>query len=149
MHDEVPAARPESGRQWAEWIFNVPGLVLRQWAYISIYLLPSVTIGAVFAYAMTLYGRPMVEIPIAMFVGMSSYLPFVTWYFRPEMVVERKSKLWDRWYDQKIITGPQRKALKRELNNWYAAEIMRSLPRSGKLPSLVSTPESESTSAFP
>jgi hypothetical protein len=147
MHGEVPDTRPETGRQWFEWIVSVPGLILSQLAYISIYHLPSVTIGAVFAYAMMLYRRPMAEFQVAMLVGMSTWLLVVFWLFRPARVVERYSKQWDRWYDQKLITGAQRRAMRQELNDWYRAETMKSLPRSGKPPSLISASIPESSQA--
>jgi hypothetical protein len=147
MHDEVPGPPRAADKGWWEWIFRVPGLILGQWGYISVYGFPSVTLGAFLAYAGVLVGRPFAEIPLLMLVGMAAYLPFLSYYFRPEEIVERKFKQWDRWVERRMITSNQRKEMRRDLLNWYQEEVKRSLPQSGKLPLLVSPqPVSQSKS---
>ncbi len=139
MHDEVPSVpRDPSSSHWSEWVPRVPGLILGQWGYISTYGLPSVTIGFFFAYLTLLAGRPMAEFPIAVFVGMSAWLPFLAYFFNLEKVVERKFQRWDRWVARKMITSQQRKEMRSTLLSWYQQEVPKTLPKGGKLPPLVS-----------
>jgi hypothetical protein len=137
MRGEV---RMESDNRWWEWIFRVPGLILGQWGYISVYGFPSVTLGAFLAYAGVVLGRPLAEFPLLMLVGMAAYLPFLSYYFRPEKIVARKFKLWDRWVSEGLITSNQCDDWKQGLLNWYQEEMKRLLPKAGKMPSLVSPP---------
>ena len=137
-HAEVPTAQPPPNKDSWNWKTLAPGWMLGQLGFITVYGHPAVLVGALLALGGSIAGRPYAELPLWMFAGIAMYLPFLGYYLRPEKIVERKHKLWDRWVTQKIITSNQRKEWRRELHAWYSEQTFQTLPRSGKLPPLIS-----------
>src|SRR4051794_23783115 len=140
MHAGAPSPPPPSGRSGWEWIFQVPRLILGQLAYVTVYGSPGVAVGSVLGYLGILCGRPLGEFPLLMLVGIAVYLPVLAYYFTPDRIYERRSRKWDRWLKEQIVTKAQHKEWKQELSKWYQEEIQNSLPRAGKLPPLASQP---------
>jgi hypothetical protein len=140
MPAEVPNVQSPPDKVSWEWLLRVPGLILGQLGYISVYGYPGVFLGAIVTLLGAYLGRPYGELPFWMFLGIAAYLPGLAYYLRPDKIVERNFKLWDRWVAQKIITGNQRKEWRKELHAWYIEQTFRSLPRDGKTPPLMSEP---------
>jgi hypothetical protein len=134
----VPSAQPPPDKGSREWLARVPGLILGQLGFISVYGYPGVLLGALLALGGACLGRPYAELPLWLFVGIALYIASLSYYLRPDKIVERKFKLWDRWVTRKIITSNQRKEWRRELHAWYVEQTFESLPRAGKLPPLIS-----------
>ncbi len=137
MHAEVRTAQPPPDRDSSGWLFRIPGLILGQLGFISVYGQFGVLLGVLSATIAICLGRPHAEAPLWLFLGIAVYLPGLAWYLQPERIVERKFKLWDKWVDRKIITSNQRKEWRKELQAWYEEQTFQSLPRDGKLPPLI------------
>ena len=97
MAAEVPNTTqpPPSKGSW-EWFFRIPGLVLGQLGYISVYGYPGVFVGTFLSLVGACVGRPYSELPLWMFFGITLHLAFLSYWLQPERILERKFKLWDQ-----------------------------------------------------
>jgi hypothetical protein len=140
MHGEVPGGPRLPDKVSPGSLARTAGNIIGQLQYISTYGSPAVAVGAISACAAAIAGRPMFESSLWMFFGIALYLPFLSYYLRPQKIVERNFKLWDRWVERGIITSHQSKEWRRELHAWYKDQLFQALSRDGNLPPLISDP---------
>jgi hypothetical protein len=137
MPAEAPGPQATPDKSWWDWALQVPRLILGQLSYVTVYSFPGVALGAVLFYASLFLGRPIHEFPVPMLVGISISMAVAAYRQQPDRVLERKTKRWDELVRRQMLTKKQATELKKKLFEWYEQETMHSLPRSGKLPPLI------------
>jgi hypothetical protein len=149
MHDEVqiPLLTPDEHGRGEKMLSRVLKNLLGTWSYVTVFSAPGVSLGLIMAYVSLICGRPGVEFPVPIFVGMSIWAAWFSYYQRPHKVIERMRKRYDRWVKSELITAKHRSELMKDLFAWYKTESLASLPRDGKFPNLISRPAPEPESA--
>lgn len=101
------------------------------------------TVGGALAYAAILLRVPPWYVPLALFAGMAIPLWPLRVYFSPERVLERRYAQWDGWVKRRVITQAQCTRWKKELREWYGAQITKPDLTGQPVPELATVDDSD------